>query len=581
MLLLLDDDGGHAEPDRLLGRQIVLAQQQRLLDAFASGDLELIHRPDNVAALTVRVNRDTLIRLGDHRLVIEAGRDTMDLAYINGRHSDATARELQEYSLFVLTDVVAPPDGPLDPPPDKVGPALRPGDVGCALDLVEFDAEQRAAMNRARETFLGSTAQAGGPSSTLDVLVVYTPLTRDVVGGLTQVNQVIQDAVAQTNRAFDNSQIDAQLRLVGSGEVNYTHSGSIFTDLNSLRVSGDFILDEVHGWRDCAGADLVSLLIGVPTGSLGVGNVFREDPAFAFTVVEVQVAVSLQIFSHELGHNFGCGHHRTVPGDCPFAFFPEDGCGHVFTVGAETFRTINVSGTSPHIEHYSNPSVSFPASAPNAPTGVDFDDDPANAANNARTVNITRSSVAGFRATVADPAPCTPPQLIRVVKGLGPNEHNFISPHDEFCAYDSFEVELTEAVTLVSGAVASSGSPLPHLVSVTHVGGGIHIVQLSRGIPVGHWTTIRLDVRSVATSIVWSLPIKVGHLPVDVNQSGTVNITDSTAFGAEFNGLKRPELIDINCDGLVDIRDATAFGVNFNGLDDHQVWNGQNLPPFP
>ena len=63
VLLLLDDDGGHAEPDRLLGRQIVLMQQQRLLDAFDAGDLELIHRPDNVAALTVRVNRDTLTRL--------------------------------------------------------------------------------------------------------------------------------------------------------------------------------------------------------------------------------------------------------------------------------------------------------------------------------------------------------------------------------------------------------------------------------------------------------------------------------------------------------------------------------------
>ena len=90
-----------------------------------------------------------------------------------------------------------------------------------------------------------------------------------------------------------------------------------------------------------------------------------------------------------------------------------------------------------------------------------------------------------------------------------------------------------------------------------------------------------LNLRSVATQIDWALVMWVGHLPDDVDQDGTVDLADSTAFGAEFNGLKRPELIDINCDGLVDIRDATSFGDNFTGRNGREVWNGQSLPPMP
>lgn len=586
VLLLLDDDGGHAEPDRLLGRQIVLTQQQRLLDAFAPGDLELIHRPDNVAAMTVRVNRDTLTRLAAHRLVRQAGRDTMDYAYVNGRHSDPRALDLREDSKFVLVEVIAPAERAVRGPRWNERRYITPGDPICTVGLAGLGPRPEDQAPWTPATGDGVTAQGAHSSSTIDLFAVFTPAARNVMGGWADVNQAIGDGIEEINRAFTNSLIDAQIRLVGVSEVDYTESGNVATALAELMLTDDDVIDEVHGWRDCAGADLVAMFLDANNGfafGFGTGGV----PQLGFSVSSIQLTIINQVFSHEVGHNFGCGHQRDLNGSCGGGYIPPDmtqsSCGHIFSVpGQGDFRTINVSGATPRIEHYSNPDVSYPVGDPNGEsTGVADSPDPDLAANNARTANLTGPTIATYRATVPDPSPCPPVQLIHVVKGLGATDYGFIYPHDEFCAIDSFEIELSESVSLQSSQASSSGSPIAGPISVTHVSGGTHTVQLSGPIPVGHWVMMRLDLKSDATGNVWPINVHISHLPDDVNQDGTVNIMDATAFGDEFNGLKRPELIDINCDGLVDIRDATAFGNNYHGLNGRQVWNGQSLPPMP
>ena len=52
-----------------------------------------------------------------------------------------------------------------------------------------------------------------------------------------------------------------RVRLVYSGEVNYTEAADFSTDLNRLSNSGDGYLDEVANLRNTYGADLVSLLL--------------------------------------------------------------------------------------------------------------------------------------------------------------------------------------------------------------------------------------------------------------------------------------------------------------------------------
>ena len=65
---------------------------------------------------------------------------------------------------------------------------------------------------------------------------------------------------------------------------------------------------------------------------------------------------------------------------------------------------------------------------------------------------------------------------------------------------------------------------------------------------------------------------------MDVNQDGTVNILDITAWAAEFNGAGRTALIDVNGDGNVNVQDAT--GVRFNWFGEAPAtkpWNGESL----
>lgn len=79
-----------------------------------------------------------------------------------------------------------------------------------------------------------------------------------------------------------------------------------------------------------------------------------------------------------------------------------------------------------------------------------------------------------------------------------------------------------------------------------------------------------------------TLNVWVAHQPDDINQDGRTDIRDATAFGVEFNGAQRKELIDINCDGTVDPSDATAFGNQWNGTGcATQAWMNTSLPTKP
>ena len=77
------------------------------------------------------------------------------------------------------------------------------------------------------------------------------------------------------------------------------------------------------------------------------------------------------------------------------------------------------------------------------------------------------------------------------------------------------------------------------------------------------------------------MDVWLAHHPADVNQDGTVDVRDATAFGELFNSEGPPELTDLNGDGVVDVRDATTFGEIWRGTDTTQPWNGHRLPDRP
>ena len=236
--------------------------------------------------------------------------------------------------------------------------------------------------------------------SSIDVLVVYTPAARRIVGGTTEMEAVIDLMTAETNQAYVDGGVNQQLVLVARQEVQYAEEdGPGFLALDRLRAPSDGYLDEVHAIRDQAGADLVHLIADVTD----VGGVAFLPGAFGLTCAECDS----RVFAHELGHNMGLSHDQYVSRSLSFPYSHGYVNQKAFADGAPEsarWRTImayssqcsNADFFCGRIMRFSNPNQTYLGD----PLGVPGDkrtravDGPADAV---RTLNFTRHSVASFR----------------------------------------------------------------------------------------------------------------------------------------------------------------------------------------
>jgi hypothetical protein len=248
-----------------------------------------------------------------------------------------------------------------------------------------------------------SASAAGAPTNVLlDLLIVYTPAAREGAGGTEGMNALIDAAVAEANLAFENSRVNAQLRLVHRAEVDYVETGDISEDLDELE-EGDGSLHIVHQLRAQYRADLVCMLTETTGGPYGLANQMHDvEVEFgekAFSVVQREFAISYQALAHELGHNMGCQHDRvTSPDGGAFDFSHA----HRFEVDGTLYHTVMAYQPGLPIPYFSNPDVLFLG----VPTGIP---EPAtNSANNARTLNLSVATVARFDSVM--PAG-TPPEV--------------------------------------------------------------------------------------------------------------------------------------------------------------------------
>lgn len=223
--------------------------------------------------------------------------------------------------------------------------------------------------------------------SLLDVLVVYTSQVRSSLGGTTQTQAFIQQAIASTNTAYQNSVINPRLRLVNSLEVNYTEAGTLSAALEWVDSDAT-----VAAARNTSKADLVAILVENASDGCGLAYVMRSvGPGFAnsgFSATARSCAVGNLSFAHELGHNQGSEHNpengaASGSASYPYAF------GHYVN---GSFRTV-MSYADPcpsgcnRVAYFSNPSVTFNGSA----TGI------TNQRDNHRVINNTALTVSQFR----------------------------------------------------------------------------------------------------------------------------------------------------------------------------------------
>lgn len=245
----------------------------------------------------------------------------------------------------------------------------------------------------------------------IEVMVLYTPASRVRYGQAGMEAKILQ-SVADANTAMQNSQIQAQFSLVHMGEVAYTESGSMSVTLTAMQRTTDGVLDEVHALRNQYGADLVTL-ISEDTSSCGLSYLMSvPSPGFAanaFSVVYSGCLASLSMV-HEWGHQLGCQHDRANsvgPAAFPFAYGWRQ-C----STNSPMFRTIMsyACGSAVRVNYFSNPNLLYAGQ----PLGVDDAVDPANAADNARAINLNAGIAAAFRASVAPEIPSAPTDLAAV-----------------------------------------------------------------------------------------------------------------------------------------------------------------------
>jgi hypothetical protein len=281
---------------------------------------------------------------------------------------------------------------------------------------LEIHAPPASKSSSANEAQAEAVEIARDDGNVIDVMVVYTPAARNRNGGTAQMQANIDAQVALTNTIYANSGVVQRIRLVYKGEVQYTESGSMDTDLRRLTSTSDGSLDEVPILRDRYQADLVSLW-GVYSDFCGLGWLMAtESSGFqsnGYNVVSSPdcTAGNYPTFAHELGHNMGLRHDAFVDATPTTVVTPEAGgasttitYAHGYVDTVNRFRTImsypdqcaSLGYDCPRIPYFSNPLIqydnatAYPLAVP-APLGT-----PAGS-NERQALNDTRETVANFR----------------------------------------------------------------------------------------------------------------------------------------------------------------------------------------
>lgn len=158
----------------------------------------------------------------------------------------------------------------------------------------------------------------------VDILLLYTPnIVATYPDEMSQT--LLNHLIAKANQTFVDSDIQMQLRLVGSEFVNYNQP-SDFSALNDIdaaldnnnSTTPDSSLANLATLRNDLGADIVAM---IRTHDLnerevcGVAFFPRTDSDVLINISNVGISGGsncLNTFTHEIGHNFGAGHQQNA-----------------------------------------------------------------------------------------------------------------------------------------------------------------------------------------------------------------------------------------------------------------------------
>jgi len=282
-------------------------------------------------------------------------------------------------------------------PAPVVQPPTVANEASMALDAQAASDSEPAGTS-------GSSSN-GGPSTALentvlDVLVAYTPAAISSQGSLNALLALINQGIVDTNQIFSNSNIEAEVQLVGTTQVSYSGTGASAA-LSALQSQSDGIMDSVHGLRNTYGADFVSLWSPL-SDACGIGYVMSSISTgfapYAFNVCDPDCQFQYT-FTHELGHNFGSHHAVGDSGSSRGgAMFNYSYGWRWVSNNSVQYRSVMAYSPGSRTRHYSNPSVRYLGT----PTGRN------NLEDNARSITQAKDTLAQFRGTSSDDHGNTP-----------------------------------------------------------------------------------------------------------------------------------------------------------------------------
>ena len=223
--------------------------------------------------------------------------------------------------------------------------------------------------------------QTAASLSTIDIMIVYTAARANG-----SISSEIQSAISTANQIFSDSQVNAQLRLVYSGQTSIIESGSVDTDLQRLSNNS-----QIAALRDQYGADLVSMWV---KDANGCGKANQVGP---FSVVVEQGCITPYDFTHEVGHCLGGNHDKYVnPGSNPFPYshglvhleYIDPVCnGGWYTIMAYPDECQDKGVLCCQISYFSNPNINHNGDSTGIPDEAD----------NHRALNNEAPIVAGWK----------------------------------------------------------------------------------------------------------------------------------------------------------------------------------------
>ena len=275
---------------------------------------------------------------------------------------------------------------------------IRPA-PGFEMELAECGDHDPmpAAAPRSKST---GEVKAADDGTVIDVMILYTDgMASAHPGG--QIHTRMQYLIDQANVSYSNSLIATRLRLVHSAQVAYPDDspGGMSEALNAVRDNVG-VFAGVEADRTTYGADQVTLLRQFVDEACGLAGVLTSNnPSRAYALVHDGFKTNGSgyycsdfTYAHEVGHNMGCTHDRdhASGGRFPYSFGLQAPSGAFRTVMA---YASGCGSPCTRVSQFSNPSVPYGGEA----TGVSQASP--DSADNAATINFTRTEMAGFRAT--------------------------------------------------------------------------------------------------------------------------------------------------------------------------------------